>query len=430
MFCHLRSCLLSLLALMTCLYSQEEQPAANKVETNVGEKESTIRDQTYFLPISEANNHFGFELYKKIVSSQKNGNICLAPFCLYNALGMVLGGADGATKVELGNLLGFKGVEEDFFKRNKELNKLFTFHPSSFPEDFQISLANSLWVQSSFPILPSYFKFVDEFYRGDFRRVDFMKQPETARSGINRWVKEQTQGRISDLISSHNIEDVRMLVASAFYMRARWQQGFDTRITKNTPFYPKSDRIISIPMMTQTSRLNYFQDDKLAALEIPFIKMKSADLTLTFMIIVPKEIEDFERFENELNGNFMQDLLAKMKSKQVIASIPKFKMFANYSLEDILQQLGLSVAFTSEADFSNMTGSKDLSLGRILQKTYFNLDEKGVEAAAASSVEMIVTSAREEPVLFRADRPFVYFVIDRFSNTILFMGRLVNPLEN
>lgn len=419
------TCLIGVITLMSTVFSQESAS-----DTQVASTSNKISDGSYFQMIAEANNTLAFDIYKNISKTSKSGNIGFAPYSLFNALGIVYGGADGATKVELGNLLSSEKLDESFHEKNDELNKFLTYHPSSFPDDFQLFIANSLWVQSSFPVLPSFFDFVNKYYRGDLRRVDFLKQPETAKAQINRWVKDQTQGKINDLIQNQNLENTRMLIASAFYLRARWQQGFDSRITKNTPFFPQKDRIISIPMMTQTARFNFFEGEDVTLLEIPFIKMKSSELSLAFVIALPQDREGLAMFEEDLNLNKMQTLFSQMRSRQLIATIPKFRLMGNYALQEIIESLGVRQAFTDEADFSNITGSRDLKIGKVLQKTYFNVDEKGVEAAAATSVEMMVTSAREEPIVFRADRPFMYFVVDRFSNTILFMGRLVNPLEN
>ena len=391
------------------------------VEQQISQKE------IFYQPIVEANNAFAFQLYQRI--SPDNGNICIAPYGVFTALGIIHEGADGITKAEIGEVIKIDLSKNDFYPRYAQLNKILTYHPSSFPEDFQLSIANSLWIQSSFPVLPSYLEFIDHFYRGDLRKVDFIKQPETAKVQINRWVKDQTQGRISDIVQSQDLSDVRMMIVTAQSMRARWQQGFDQRITKNTPFFPENRKIVSIPMMTQTSRFNYLQTDELTLLEMPYIKMKSSDVSLSFVILLPKEVEGLEKLEKLLNPSFFQNHLLQATPRQVIASIPKFKIANTFSLKEALEQMGMKEAFTEDADFSNITGSKDLKVGKVAHKTYLNVDEKGTEAASATSVEMMVTSTREDPILFRADHPFMYFIVDRFTNTLLFMGKYTSPLE-
>ena len=184
-------------------------------------------------------------------------------------------------------------------------------------------------------------------------------------------------------------------------------------------------------MMRQKSDFRYGHFDDLSAIELPYDGDR-----LSMMIFLPHEIDGLANFESKLTFdslNSWTSRLAEIKPVGVTVVIPKFKTTRELGLGSILGDLGMPGAFDPYiADFSGMTGNKDLYVDKVIHKAFVDVNEEGTEAAAATAVIMGVSTAvggkPAEPI-FRADHPFMFIIRENQTGSILFVGRIVNPNE-
>jgi len=251
-----------------------------------------------------------------------------------------------------------------------------------------------------------------------------VRAPEEARVTINEWVSEQTEGRIKDLIPPGAIDALtRLVLTNAIYFNAAWSRPFEEERTEDAPFYRLDGSQVTVPMMRQVESFGYATGEGYQAVELPYDGHE-----LSMVILVPKEGE-FETFEAALDVQRLEAILQDLRYTQVALSMPKFEIESSFSLVDALAAMGMPVAFSDEADFSGMTGSRDLTISDVVHKAFVSVDEAGTEAAAATAVIMKLTSAPMEPVEMRIDRPFLFAIRDLQTGALLFVGRVVDPSE-
>ena len=216
------------------------------------------------------------------------------------------------------------------------------------------------------------------------------------------------------------------MLTNAIYFKARWTHEFSKSATTDAPFHISDSQQITVPMMHQTHRLRYGASDDLQVLELPYAQ----DGSLSMLILLPKKIDGLADLEKRLTSENLQKWSAGLQSRPVKVHLPKFKMTSEFSLKDVLESMGMPLAFSDKADFSRMSTEEQLFISAVIHKAFVDVNEEGTEAAAATAIVMRATAAfpaPEEPVEFRADHPFVFLIRDNRTQSILFLGSLVNP---
>ena len=178
-------------------------------------------------------------------------------------------------------------------------------------------------------------------------------------------------------------------------------------------------------MMYQQGQFKYAETDKLQILELPY---KGDDLSM--VLLLPKQVDGLAELEKSLTLENLNDLLGKLRKQKVEVYIPKFKMTSEFSLARLLADMGMPDAFSRKADFSGMNGTLDLFISAVLHKAFVEVNEEGTEAAAATAVVMKLKGAASAAPVFRADHPFVFTIKDIHSGSILFIGRIMNPVKS
>jgi serpin B len=173
--------------------------------------------------------------------------------------------------------------------------------------------------------------------------------------------------------------------------------------------------------MTQTESLGFAERDGYRVVELPYDGGE-----LSMVIFLPDD-GNFEIFESAMDYHMIQDIISDISYQQVNLIVPKFEFESDFSLKKALAEMGMPVAFTADADFSGMTGNRDLVIDDVLHKAFVSVDEAGTEAAAATAVMMSLTAVPAPPVVVTIDRPFVFLIRDIQTGAILFAGRVVNP---
>jgi serpin B len=286
-------------------------------------------------------------------------------------------------------------------------------------------MANAIWVDEREKLLPDFVTLVDRSYRARAQALDFARSPDAARETINRWVEDQTRDRIKDLLKPmHVTRDTVVVLTSAIYFKGYWAHPFSTQATRDDDFHPAKGDAVKVKMMNQSGRFPYFENESLQALEMPY-----KDGSLAMLVVLPKERDGLDAVESSLSVESLHSWVAGLKPNRVKVSLPRFTSTVETELKEPLSELGMPIAFRGDADFSGITGSRDFAISAVVHKAFVEVEEKGTEAAAATAVVGVRTSAAlpAKEVVFRADHPFLYLIRDVKSAAILFMGRLSRP---
>ena len=369
------------------------------------------------------NNQFAFDLYSKL-AGQEEGNLFFSPYSISSALAMTYAGARSTTAAEMAQTLHFTLPQEQL---HPAMGGLIGDFSGGQREGCQLNVANRLWGQEGSDFLPEFLDTTREHYGAELARVDYIGHTEQARETINQWVEEQTEEKIKNLIPEGILSsDTRLVLTNAIYFQGDWKYQFDKQLTQDAPFAVSPGQQITVPMMHQTSRFNYADLPQCQILEMPY---DGEDLSM--LALLPKEVDGEAGLDEWLTADTLDECLDQLYSTNVHVFLPKFQMTTQFKLKEQLEALGMPEAFSDSADFSGMTGQRDLKISEVLHKAFVQLDEEGTEAAAATAVIMdrTTTSVGGPPPLpvFRADHPFTFMIRDNSTGSILFLGRVTEP---
>lgn len=370
------------------------------------------------------NNEFALDLYREACSLQESDNIFFSPYSISSALGMTYAGARGQTAVEMAEVLHFTLPVEEINRAFSSLTESLgsgEISRAGSGDPFTLVISNGLWVQNGFKLLDEYVAEVTAYYSAAVRNLDFIDDPEGSRETINEWVAEGTMNRILDLIPPGVLrEDTRVVLTNAVYFNASWRKPFNERATTDAPFILAEGSAIDVPMMTQTDYFNYAAAEGCRAVELEY-----AAGNASMLILLPDG--DIEEFQQEFNADLLETIRRRLSVQNLSLSMPVFEFSQSMQLSQMLRILGMESAFGAGADFSGFTGNRDLFISEVLHKAFVKVDETGTEAAAATAVVMALTAIPEQPVQMNINSPFIFFILDRESGAIVFMGRVMDP---
>jgi len=374
----------------------------------------------------EGNSAFAFELYQALKG--KEGNIFYAPYSISLALTMAYAGARGETAQQMADtlhfLLGQDKLHPAFNWLDAELASRDEVAQWKDGEGFKLNIVNAIWGQKDYEFLPAFLDILAENYGAGLRILDFTTETEKSRLAINKWVSDQTEGRIKDLIPPGVINELTCFVlTNAIYFNAAWEHPFDKKMTANGPFYLLDGGQVTVPMMEQAEFFGYTEGEGYQAVELLY----DGD-ELSMVILLPGSGK-FAAFEEGLQAQQVYDIISDLQLTGVTLTMPKFEFDSEFSLEDTLAEMGMPDAFSLiEADFSGMTGSPELFIWGVVHKAFVAVDEAGTEAAAATAVSGAPSAGPpESPVPVTIDRPFIFLIRDIETDAILFVGRVLNP---
>ncbi|MBN2198116.1 serpin family protein [Candidatus Wolfebacteria bacterium] len=374
--------------------------------------------------VVDANNKFAFDLYSELNNSEK-GNIFYSPYSIFSALAMTYEGAKNQTASEMKSVFHFPENEilrPNFAKIYNDINEN--------ANDYDLKIGNALWAQQNFYFLEDYMDRVEKYYGGKAVNVDFANKTEETRQTINSFIEEQTKNKIKNLIPKGALDlTTRLVLTNAVYFKGDWEWQFDIKETFESDFKITPDNIIKTEMMNMKpgideAKFNYLDNGDLQVLELPYKGDK-----ISMLILLPTE--NLDVVESNLTFEKINEYKSQMKETKLdLISLPKFEFETKYFMKETLSNLGMSSAFSfQDADFSGMTGKKDLFIGFVIHQAYIKVDEKGTEAAAATAVGMNLTSMPNFRTVFKADHPFLFMIQEKQTGNILFLGKVVNPNE-
>lgn len=398
-----------LLALISCQKTENDQPEI----PNLPEKSAQL---------IHADNTFGLDLFSRVANqAEKNENTTVSPLSVSLALAMTYNGAQGETKTEMEKTMKLAGLTTE--QINNSHKALVSALQSSDP-DVVLEIANAIYYHQGFTVLPDFISVNQNFYTAEVNALDFGNTTE-ALNTINGWVAQKTHDKIPSIIDAID-PDLRMILLNAIYFNGIWENKFGEKDTHNYPFYFADGTQKDVPTMKLETSLEYTSNELFSAVNLPY-----GDGQFQMTVLLPNEGKTTKDVISGLNiDNWQKWMKSFEETKQVVVNMPRFKFSWKLKLNDILQSMGMKQAFISNAaNFSGISGGKDLYIGYVIHKTYIDVNENGTEAAAVTAVGMVTTSTGEPDLrkYFTVNRPFLFAITEITTGAILFIGEVTNP---
>ena len=406
----MKSLLCALLAFLGSSIALAAQPSSNQA------------DQTEAV---NSSNAFAVDLYAQL--SKQPGNLFFSPESISTAFGMAYAGAQGQTATEMEHVFHFTLPPD---RLHPAMGALLA-EMNAEHKGYELRVADALWAQQDASFQASYLKLVQADYGAGFRPVDFKSSPDGVRETINAWVEKQTNDKIKDLLSPGVVNSsTRLVLTNAIYFKGNWQDQFDKEATQKEEFHLSATQWVMAPLMHRTGGYRYYDGGTFQALELPY-----AGDEISMVVLLPKETEGLPALEQSFASGVAGEWIRKMEPvDKVILTLPRFTMTQQFELSSALSAMGMAQAFSNAVDFSGMTGKPDFTISAAIHKAFIDVNEQGTEAAAATSIVMRATAARmpfpePPPIVFRADHPFLFILLDTRSGSMLFLGRVADPTK-
>jgi len=382
---------------------------------------STSRD---LQELSYGNLSFTSDLYSYLRTS--DANILFSPYSISLALAMIYAGAKGETESQMAETLNFSLPQEKlhpaFNNLSIELGQQGKSAEEKDEKGLRLNIVNATWGQQEYTFLAQYLDTLAEYYGAGIYLLDFINTPEPSRIYINEWIDEQTEGRIEELLPPGSInEATRMVLTNVIYFKASWMKPFEEASTYNGEFQLLEGSFVNVPMMKQIESFGYTKGSNYQAVELLY-----SGGEVSMVILLPEKGE-FRSFEKSLNQQLIFAIQDSIEYRQVDLSMPLFEFDSSLGLKKIFSAMGMSIPFSETADFSGLTSNRDIHISDILHKAYISVDEAGTEATAATGVVMALVGIPEPPIEVTVDSPFIFFIRDIGTGSILFIGRVLDP---
>ncbi|MBE0540220.1 MAG: serpin family protein [Verrucomicrobia bacterium] len=371
------------------------------------------------------NIAFALDLYQQLKASE--GNLFFSPHSLSAALAMTYTGARGQTEEEMAKTLHFNLPPSKLPAAFGALDRRLAEIGSE--KQVALKVANSLWAQSDYSFTESFLNLNRRHFGAEVALVDFARQTESTRRQINSWVAGKTADKITEVVAPGVLSPMtRLVLCNAIYFKGDWARRFDPSATKEADFYAAHQRIVKVPLMYQRLNLKGRElKDGLSLFELPY-----QGGALSMIVLLPKAKDGLGALESRLTQENLDRWLAELaQSREAKAQVflPRFKLSSLFALEKTLAEMGMASAFGAGADFSGMTGKRDLAISAVAHQAVVEVNEQGTEAAAATAVFVERTSISPMQV-FRADHPFMFLIRENQTGSMLFLGRVMDPRKS
>lgn len=369
--------------------------------------------------VISTNNNFGIEMLNTILQNEDAANVMISPSSISLALGMAYNGAETETKEAFESVLNYEGLTRDEVNEiMRDLIKTLVTNVS----DNKLEIANSIWYHENFPVYQSFIDVNRTYFDAEVNELDF-SDPATV-DEINEWVSDKTHDKITRIIEQLSPE-ARMVLINALYFNCLWEIEFDKDETTEEYFYNEDGSQFGlVEMMKTESEFNYAANEDFTAVELPYKNEK-----FSMHLFLPARNTPVDELIGTLDGDTWSSWLDQYeKTEDVQVIMPKFKFDYDREMGPDLVDMGLGQAFTAQADFSGISDI-DLFISRVIHKTYIDLNEEGTEAAAVTAIVFETTSVGPGggPVIVRFDRPFLFAITEKSSQSIVFIGKMMEP---
>ena len=394
------------------------------------DKKEPISYEAKFVGVNDvvnSSNEFSFDMYRQLISG--SDNVFFSPYSIAIALGMAYEGARGETAEEMLDVIN---LPDDDQSRREMMRSLQTLlNPGNAPYD--LSTANSYWLRIGEALNDSYRSTIENDYRAHGQQLNFAGDPSGSADTINNWVESETNGKIKNLISPSMITPLTYLIlTNAIYFKSDWKWQFDPEATEEDEYHLSNGGKVTADMMNMCDEEldhNYAENDEVQILQLPY-----KGEALSMYILLPRE-NDISSLENDLNNEYLDDLKSRMYGEWMDIYLPRFKFEDKYDLNEYLKDMGMEKAFDPErADFGGIkeSGKSQLYISKVIHQSFVEVNEEGTEAAAATAVieeegASLFGDSEPEPVVFRADHPFIFLIEHKETGQILLMGKVEDP---
>jgi len=363
----------------------------------------------------ESDNKFGLKLFKEIIKEEKDKNVFISPLSVSMALGMTLNGANGSTREAMQKTLEFNGLAiEEVNQCYKHLMETLT----QLDPKVKFQIANSIWYRLGLTPREEFVNQCQRYFNALVRGLNF--NDPSAADTINGWVDENTNGKIKEIVDKPIDPLIVMFLINAIYFKGIWTYQFDPDETKDDLFIVSFDSVKHCKMMEQRIQCNYFDNDTFQAVELPY-----GNEGFSMFIFLPQWWADIDSLIAQFDQEKLNFWMSCFKRDSMDIFLPKFKIEYEASLNNVLTALGMGIAFVpGQADFSKMFDNLSAFISKVKHKTFVEVNEEGTEAAAATVVEISYGSHDSG---FRVNRPFVFMIRENKTQTILFIGKIVEP---
>ncbi len=366
----------------------------------------------------DGSNDFTFTILERLAETASGESFFASPLSISMAFGMALNGTDGATYEQMRDFFGHGGLT------NEEINTAFRDLISTLTElDSQVrmEIANSIWYHKGFQVLQEFLETNAEYFDAEIANLDFGDPAAVAI--INGWINDKTNGLIDEMIEEIGPEVVMYLI-NAIYFKADWTIQFDPDDTRDESFTTGTGERMDVPMMRVKDAFGYFANDTWQVVNLPY---GSGDFSFTAFL--PNDHNNLSEFAGSLTRQAFESITSSLEEDTVSVYMPRFDI--DFDFEDIMDDLidlGLTLPFDPFiADFSRINPEEQLFISDVMHRAVIKVDEEGSEAAAVTVIEISRTSTGPVELSIRLDRPFLFFIRENSSNTILFMGKYAGP---
>lgn len=382
-----------------------------------GEKEQARQ----FDRVVAGNNEFAFDIYRKLAAPGKN--LFISPLSIVTAFSMVYTGSRGGTKQEIEKVFRYKVTGEDMAR---DWGALMTdMNSRAKSGKYRLDSANRIWTGKNILLEDAFTAAMKKYYDAGLKQVDFAGDPEGSRAAINKWVAKNTNDKITGLVPEGAVTRATSLVlTNAVYFLGTWEFPFVEKTTAKADFFVTPAKKVEVDMMNSFGHFKYYESEELQAVSLPYKTQGNKDDALSMTILLPKGRAGIAGLEKKLSPDSWKKLIAGLEKNEVYVYLPRFEVTSFASLAGTLRQMGIKTAFSPQADFSGI--APKLGISDAFHKAYVKVNEKGTEAAAATTIIMVTANGGKK-YTFRADHPFLFMICDNRSGAIMFIGRVSDP---
>ncbi|XP_024861936.1 serpin A3-1-like isoform X2 [Kryptolebias marmoratus] len=360
--------------------------------------------------VISANKEFAFHLYRKLagLADSQGKNIFFSPYSVSVALAALSVGARGETHRQIFNSLGFN----NFYLTQTDVDQAICTILSSKKAHKDISAGTAVFVDNLFKPQPEFLDVLKHSYFSEGFNVDFTKSTDTANT-INKYVADKTNGKIDKLVDSLDPSTV-MYLLSYIYYKGKWWAPLDPTLTKLDEFSAYENKVSILMMKVEEHFYTYDEAIGTSVLQLPF------NNSYSMLLLMP---DDMTALENVISPAHVTKWLKWTESRTCDTYIPKFSIKTSYTLNDVLKEMGMTDMFAN-ADLSGISKLRNLVVSEVVHQAALDVDEAGATAAAATGIAILKSACL--PII-KFDHPFMLLIVERSSETILFMGKIVNP---
>lgn len=394
--------------------------SCSKTDENLPTKPVPIDLTQGQVSLIESANSFAFDIFSQIMKNAgENENVMISPLSISSALSMTLNGASGTTRTAMMEALRLNGISVDEINNSyKNLTEALL----SVDKRVLMTIANSVWTENDFAVKQAFIDILTTYYNAESRSFDI--NDSSTPDKINSWIEDKTNGLIKEMVD--RLEDnTVMLLINAIYFKGKWKSQFDESKTTDMPFYKTGSSQVDVPMMKQEAEFSVHEGNGFVLAEFPY-----GQGNFVMDVILPDAQNGLDNIMSSVTDAGFTSWISQMSSRKTDVSFPRFKYGFKKKLKDVLSDMGMGIAFTDAADFSNISDQYDLLINDVTHQSFIETNEEGTEAAAATVVEIGLTSFPASPIVFRMDHPFMYIIRETTTNSIIFMGRVADPSKN